>query len=132
MKYCESSETDSAASDGLIEVCAVVKVYMQTAFSLKSLGNSDIKIGYIPIVMPDDMHEKFKARSGISRKENIFYCCPQLSYEIFVSGTYNECLAEYLRGLEEVPSGIRKLGATDEQIEDFKDALNECYLSLKK
>lgn len=120
------------ATTKLNEVAFPVMDYLQHAFLTRSLKNSDIKLWYVPIVMGKEWIDLYPARSRVSRKEKRFSCCPQLSYEIFVSGTYNECLAEYLRGLEEVPSGIRKLGATDEQIEDFKAIMDECYQALKK
>lgn len=119
MEYFFSSESDMKATTKLNEIAYPVMNYLQPAFLTRSLKNSDIKLWYIPIVMGKEFIDMYPAHSRVIRKEKHFSCCPQLTHDIFVNGTFNQCLRTYLDGLlNETPDAFRKLGATDTQIED--------------
>ena len=53
------------------------------------------------------------------KKERIYDCAPQLNYEVFVEGSFEDQLREYLRGIADSAPYLAGLGATLEQIEDF-------------
>ncbi len=55
----------------------------------------------------------------------MYDCAPQLDYETFVSGTFEEQLREYIRGLIETGPQLLNLGATKEQVETFDRILAE-------
>jgi hypothetical protein len=42
-----------------------------------------------------------------------------LNYQVFVSGSFEDQLGEYIRGIAESAPRLAGLGATPEQIEDF-------------
>jgi len=59
----------------------------------------------------------------IAKKERLFDCAPQLNYEVFVEGTFEHPLREYLRGIAESSSHLAALGASTEQIAEFEAIL---------
>ena len=65
------------------------------------------------------MRERYPARSKLRKKEQIYDCAPQLNYDVFVEGVFEDQLREYLRGIAESAPHLAMLGATPEQIEDF-------------
>ena len=69
--------------------------------------------------MPEGMRERYPARSKLRKNERLFDCAPQLSYEVFVDGTFEDQLREYIRGISESAPHLAGLGATPEQIDDF-------------
>jgi hypothetical protein len=66
------------------------------------------------------MRQRYPARSRLRKKERIYDCAPQLNYEVFVDGTFEGQLQEYIRGIAESTPHLAGLGATPEQIEDFR------------
>lgn len=70
--------------------------------------------------MPEGMRERYPARSKLRKKERIYDCAPQLNYDVFVNGNFEDQLREYIRGIAESAPHFAGLGATPEQIEDFK------------
>jgi hypothetical protein len=75
--------------------------------------------------MPKGMRERYPERSKLRKKQRIYDCAPQLNYEIFVSGSFEDQLKEYIRGVALSAPHLKGLGATPEQIEDFKRILAE-------
>jgi hypothetical protein len=75
--------------------------------------------------MPDDMLARYPERSELHKKQRIYDCAPQLNYEVFVSGSFEDQLKEYIRGIALSTPHLKDLGATPEQIEDFKRILDE-------
>jgi hypothetical protein len=65
------------------------------------------------------MRERYPARSKLRKRERICDCAPQLDYDVFVEGSFEYQLREYLRGITESAPHLAGLGATPEQIEDF-------------
>lgn len=94
--------------------------YLKSAFEMSSLERLACEIYYVPIIMPEDMRERYPARSKLRKKEQIYDCAPQLDYEVFVSGTFEDQLREYVRGIAESGPHLAGLGATPEQIKDFE------------
>jgi hypothetical protein len=52
----------------------------------------------------------------LRKKERIYDCAPQLNYEVFVKGTFEDQLKEYLRGIALSAPRLAGLGATPQQI----------------
>jgi len=69
--------------------------------------------------MPKGMRERYPARSKLRKKERIYDCAPQLDYDVFVDGKFEEQLEEYLRGIAPSAPHLAGLGATKEQIAEF-------------
>jgi hypothetical protein len=73
--------------------------------------------------MPDGLRGRYPARSKLRKKERIYDCAPQLDYDVFVSGTFEDQLREYVRGIAESAPHLAGLGATPEQIKDFEQIM---------
>lgn len=93
--------------------------FLNAAFAASSLATLEAELRYVPIIMPEGMRERYPARSKLRKRERLYNCSPQLNYEIFVSGTFEEQLQEYIRGISETAPHLVGLGATPEQIEEF-------------
>jgi hypothetical protein len=102
-----------------------VEPFLNKEFAVSSLSVFECKLRYVPIIMPVGMKERYPARSKLRKKERLYDCAPQLDYETFVSGTFEEQLREYIRGLIEIGPQLPKLGATKEQVEAFDRILAE-------
>jgi hypothetical protein len=120
-----SAEVFDHAFPALDKTRRCVEPYLNAAFAASSLVTIDAKLRYVPIVMPEGMRERYPARSKLRKKQRIYDCAPQLNYEVFVSGSFEDQLKEYLRGIALSAPHLAGLGATPEQIEDFKRIMDD-------
>jgi hypothetical protein len=127
MEYLWSAESDRPAGDSLMRVAPKVDLFIKAQINEGVFSRCPIKIRYVPIIMPPELQDRYPARSRVRRKENVYSCCPQLDYDLFVGGTFNDILAVFLGGLDEVPSGLHKLGAPHEVIFAFEELLDRCF-----
>lgn len=125
MNFKWSAEVFKDASDGLLRSSKAVEAYLRGAFAESNkLSDLPITVRYVPIAMPDMLLPRYPARSKLRKKEALYDCAPQLDYSVFVSGTFEEQLREYLRGLAETVPHLRDLGATDDQVREFENILH--------
>lgn len=127
MIYSLSVETDRDVYSNFKVVERSVERVLKLRLSSGALGDSSIKLRYIPIIMPEASLSSYPARSKVRKKENLYDCAPQLNFEIFLHGSFNEQLREYLRGLDEAIIGLERLGATPEVISEFEALLDDCF-----
>jgi hypothetical protein len=120
-----SSESYQPAGAGLDRTRRCVEAYLIREFARSSLSKLDAKLRYVPIVMPDNMRWRYPERSELHKKQRIYDCAPQLNYEVFVNGTFEDQLKEYLRGIALSAPHLKGLGATPEQIADFEKIMKE-------
>jgi hypothetical protein len=123
--FWASAEVFDAAFPAADKARRCVEPFLNTELSRSSLANLDARLRYIPIVMPKGMRERYPERSELLRKQRIYDCSPQLNYEVFVDGGVEDQLKEYIRGIALSAPHLEGLGATPEQIEDFKRILEE-------
>ena len=123
MEFWASSESYQPADAGLERARHCVEPYLNVAFSQSSLADIHVQLRYIPIVMPSDMHDRYTERSKVRIKQRIYDCAPQLDYELFVSGAFEQQLNEYLRGIALSAPHLHKLGLTPEQVGEFEQIL---------
>jgi len=97
-----------------------VESFLNDTFETSSLATLEVELRYIPIIMPEGMRERYPARSKLIKNEKAYLSAPQLDYNIFVSGTLEEQLREYIRGIDLPVPHLAGLGASDEQIKEFK------------
>jgi len=93
---------------------------LNAAFNASSLAPLEGKLRYVPIVMPAEMHARYPARSKLRKKERIYDCAPILDYGVFVDGSFEDQLREYLRGIGLSTSHLAGLGASPQQISEFE------------
>src|SRR5262245_32286959 len=125
MVFWASAEVFQPAFPALDKARRCVQPFLNSEFTNSRLGNLEAKLRYIPIVMPEGMRERYPERSELFRKQRIYDCSPQLNYEVFVDGSFEDQLTEYIRGIALSAPHLKGLGATPEQIEDFKRILAE-------
>jgi hypothetical protein len=123
--FWASSESYRPAGSGLEKARHCVEPYLNAEFAASSLAKLEGKLRYVPIVMPKGMRERYPERSKLRKKERIYDCAPQLNYEVFVEGSFEDQLKEYLRGIALSAPHLKGLGATPEQIADFNRILDE-------
>lgn len=119
------AEVDKVAHLALHKTSVAIEKALAAAILNSQLQELELEVCYIPIVMDESGRKKYKARSRLDRRSRIYYCCPQLAIEPFLTGTPRERFAEYLGGLRECGPALAKLGATDEQVNRFNLMLAE-------
>lgn len=112
------------ADAGLERARQCVEAYLSTALAKSSVSNVDLTLRFIPIVMPMDMHERYNERSKARVKQRIYDCAPHLDYDVFVSGTLEQQVCEYLRGIAMSAPHLHKFGITLNQVQEFEQILN--------
>ena len=123
MEFWASAEVHQPADSGLEQARRCVQPFLNTAFAASSLATLEVKLRYVPIVMPESMHARYCARSKLYKKERAYDCAPILNYEVFVEGRFEDQLREYLRGIALSAPHLAGLGASPKQIEEFKAIL---------
>jgi hypothetical protein len=123
LRFRASAEVFRAAFPAMDRARRCVEPFLNAAFAASSLAMLDAKLRYVPIVMPEGMRERYPARSKLRRKERLFDCAPQLNYEVFVEGSFEDQLREYLRGIALSSPHLAGLGASPEQIAEFEAIL---------
>ena len=119
MNFWASAEVFHAAFPAMDKARRCVGPFLNAAFAASSLATLEGKLRYVPIIMPKGMRERYPARSKLLKKERIYDCAPQLNYEVFVEGSFEDQLTEYICGNAESAPHLAGLGATPQQIEDF-------------
>ena len=123
LEFWASAEVHQPAFAALDQVRRGVTTYLNRAFAQSSLAALRCELGYVPIVMPNDMHARYPARSQLRKKQRIYSCAPVLNYQTFVDGSLEDQVREYLRGIGTSAPHLADLGATPEQIKDFEAIL---------
>jgi hypothetical protein len=118
--FWASAEVFQPADAALDKARRCVEPYLNAAFATSSLATLEGKLRYVPIAMPAGMRERYPARSKLRKKEGIYDCAPQLNYEVFVDGAFEDQLREYLRGIGSSAPHLAGLGASPQQIREFE------------
>ncbi len=101
LKFGSSAEVFQAAFPALARAQRCVEPLLNAAFGTSCLVTLDAMWRYVPLIMPEGMRRRYPARSKLRKKERIYDCSPQLNYGVFVDGSLEDQLSEYLRGSEE-------------------------------
>lgn len=130
MEFWASSEAYQPAGAGLEAARLRVEPFLNAAFAESSLSGLNCELRYVPIVMPDGMRERYPARSRREKGKLIYNCCPQLDYDVFVEGTLEAQLREYIRGIATSAPFFPDLGASPQQVQDFISILQSAVERL--
>lgn len=128
MEYAASSESHIEVSDILTEIHGSFDEIIKRMIDESTLSSINISLFYVPIVMPPDLHERYKERSRFVLRYNRYECCPHLNYEIFLSGGFMAAVYEYARGLETAAPNLSRLGVSDFDIEEFRRVIENSKL----
>lgn len=124
MIFWASAEVGIDANPAMERARRCVEPYLNAAFAESTLGSLAVEIRYIPIVMPAEARHRYPARSKLRKKQRLYDCAPQLNYDVFVSGSFEHQLREYVRGISESTSYLAELGANERQVADFRAILD--------
>lgn len=127
MMFADSVETHKDVYENIWVVARVVRSFLQDEMSKGEFAASDIEVLYVPVVMPEDIIERYPERSRLRRRTKTAICSPQLNYQVFLSESRSEQLAEYLRGLMNVVPLIAKLEGDDVLSSKFSSLIRRCY-----
>lgn len=130
MEFWASAEVYRSADEGLEAARLCVEPFLNAAFAKSSLSGLNCTLRYVPIVMPEGMRERYPARSRREKGQPIYNCCPQLDYDIFIEGTLEAQLREYIRGIATSAPFLRDLGASPQQVQDFNSILESAVERL--
>lgn len=119
MEFWASAEVSQVAFESIANCADCVEPFLNKEFGRSKLAELDLKIRYVPIVMPDKMHAEYKERSRAYLKKNIYDCSPHLDFRTFTSAGFPEQLTEYLRGIRLCCPHLKRFGANLDQISDF-------------
>ncbi|WP_442753678.1 hypothetical protein ACNHKD_11775 [Methylocystis sp. JAN1] len=125
MEFRALAEVFDLAYPALDKVRDLVEPQLNAAFATSALSSVEGKLRYVPIVMPEGMRERYPARSKLRKKQQVYDCAPQLNYETFVDGTFEQQVREYIRGVAESAPHLSGLGASPEQIAEFEKILTD-------
>jgi hypothetical protein len=123
VEFRASAEVYQPAFSALDRVRRNIGPFLNAAFARCSLAALECKLRYVPIVMPENMQGRYPARSKLRKKERLYDCAPVLNYETFVNGTFEDQLGEYVKGIALCVPYLAALGASSQQIDDFKAIL---------
>jgi hypothetical protein len=123
MQFWASSETYGTTGETSEVIRRPLEQRINEELNRSDLKDLAIKYRYVPIIMPLELLEKYKARSRVSKKNRICDCAPQLDYDLFIDQPFEISLAEYVRGIETAIPSLAKLGLTSEQIALFSDII---------
>lgn len=124
MFYAASSEVTSDVGAAVRRLHKSIDPVLREAFGRSGLSSVEGKLIYVPIVMHFDLHEEFKERSRFVARARTYECCPQLDYEVFLNGTFEQTVEEYFRGLALAAPHLHQLGATEAQVAEFLSILD--------
>lgn len=131
MEFLASAALFKDAGTAYKKTSAAAKRYLLRSLSESAvLSSLPITIRYVSIIMPDELRDRYPPRFKLRTRERLYDCAPQLSYEIFISGTFEQQIDEYMRGLEESVHYVEELGATDEQIAQYEAILREARIVI--
>jgi len=118
--FVASSET-AGGVDGVVNATRLcVERYLAPLLDKSPLLNLDMKLRYIPIVMPEENQKRYPERSKARIDQRIYDCAPHLNFEIFSVGSWELQLTEYIRGLSLSLPHLHKFGATSLQVQAFR------------
>ena len=123
MLFWASSETFQPASQAVNRARRCVEPHLNAEIAKSCVATLEIKLRYVPIVMPREMQARYPARSKLHVKARIYDCAPALDHQIFTDGGLKEQLDEYIRGVEGALPFLGRLGASAEQIAAFGSIL---------
>ena len=123
MEFWASAEVHQPADAALDQARRSVEPFLNAALAVSGLATLQCELRYVPIVMPENMHARYPERSKLRKSESVYVCAPFLEYGVFVEGRFEDQLQEYLRGIALSAPHLAGLGASPQQIEEFKAIL---------
>ncbi len=117
-------EVEKRAYPAFKKIADMVENDLDPRLASSDLGEIDLEICYIPILMPPDLQAIYPSRSKYDRKLGVSFPCPQLTYDCFVSGTQPEQIQEFVNGLHVVSEHLKIIGVTADAQLQYREILS--------
>ena len=72
------------------KVANLVDPILEAALAKSILGDLDYELLYVPVVMPIEWHDEYTESSRLLKKKRTYNCSPQLDYEAFLKGHFED------------------------------------------
>jgi len=125
MEFSWTGEVTQRVDKNYVRVCQHIEQTLKARQKGTVLESLTAEVNFCPILMDEDLRQYYPARSSTDKKDSVYYCCPQLNYRLFVSGTFEEQLGNCIDELLLADEPLKVLGATPEQREVYRDILEE-------
>jgi hypothetical protein len=123
VEFWASSETYEPADHASEAVRRVIEPLLNHRLTNSRFANVQLLLRYVPVIMPTEILDRYPARSRARIKQRVLECAPQLRYETFVSGSFNDQVDAYLNGIRTASSSMKKFGISPAEIGDFEQLL---------
>ena len=132
MTFQSAAECHSTAYKAGTIVRKVVEPYLNDAFSRGSLAHLDLKLRYVPIVMPADMIDMYPERSFANVPLRVYDCATHIDFVTYVSGNLKQQLTKYFRGTSLVSPHLVSFVAGPDQLVEFEHIIDAGPSILEK
>lgn len=119
MIFWASSESFEKADKYLERTRLSVEPYLNKLLNDHGFGDIELTIRFVPIVMPYEFHSKYKERSRIYIKKNIYDLSPHLHFDVFIVDDYESQINEYIDGIKKCIPNLEKFAIQNLDIEQF-------------
>jgi hypothetical protein len=123
MKFSCTGEVSQSVFKKKVRVCSFIEQNLLQQQEGTVLDAYDAEVHFCPILMDDNLIQYYPARSNTDKKEKVFYCCPQLNYRLFKSGSFEDQLGNCIDELLLADKPLKTLGATPEQRAAYREIL---------
>jgi hypothetical protein len=94
----------------------------------------DVYLRYVPSIFPFPDNLRYRDRSKLQIKRRIIDCAPSLDFDIFTTGSVEEAIELYIRGISIPSKAFSKFGYPEELHEKFSEiietAIEKCTASI--
>jgi len=131
VEFWASSEIYRPADQASEAVRHVIEPLLNHQLKNSRFAAVELLLRYIPVMMPTEMLDRYPACSKARIKQRVLDCAPQLHYETFVSGKFDEQVDAYVSGIRTTSSLMTKFGVSPAEIEEFEHLLAEVATTAK-
>ena len=132
MEILSSSETEASVVNFVRDVRNSSIPLLNDKLCRTSLRDLSLTVHYVPIIVNKEISKFHSPRSRINRKKHTYTCAPQLKYEVFRDGKWNEMVSCFLEGLQECAMRLQDFGAPTGSDVKFLEVLESVIFELKR
>jgi hypothetical protein len=120
MDYSSSAECHVSVIGRVGPIGIAISDVVNRPEAKRKFDHIDLKIRYTPIIMPPDWLDKYTDRTKVRKKQRILDCAPQLDYNKFREGSYEDSVLEFVSGIDHCLSLLGLLGVSDSSVGQIK------------
>lgn len=124
MKFSWTGEVSARVDRQYVRVCEYLERSFNRELNASSLSTSSVEINFCPVLMDAELRQYYPARSKISKSEGVYYCCPQLDFDVFLHGSFEAQVENCLAELKASGEYLRRLGMNSEELLELQGILS--------